>query len=73
VPGLPHYGICLGCGFRGGPVFPAIFLGIGLAMPVVVFDVSPTLGVAVGTAAGVAAASGAWLTVMALDNRPAAA
>jgi hypothetical protein len=25
------YAICLGCGFRGGPVFPAIFLGIALA------------------------------------------
>jgi H+/Cl- antiporter ClcA len=98
------YGICLGCGFRGGPVFPAIFVGIGLAMlAVVAFDVSPTLAVAVGTAAGVAAAtrllisslliaallvgtagldaipaavlaaSGAWLMVMALDKRPAAA
>jgi H+/Cl- antiporter ClcA len=49
------YAICLGCGFRGGPVFPAIFLGIGLAMfPVIWFDVSPTLAVAVGTAAGMA-------------------
>jgi H+/Cl- antiporter ClcA len=97
------YGICLGCGFRGGPVFPAIFLGIGLAMlAVIVFDTSPTLAVAVGTAAGTAAAtrllisalliaallvgtagldaipaavlaaSGAWLTVTALDKRPAA-
>jgi chloride channel protein, CIC family len=52
------YGICLGCGFRGGPVFPAIFLGVGLAtLAVIVFDVSPTLAVAVGTAAGVAAAT----------------
>ena len=25
------YAICLGCGFRGGPVFPAIFLGVALA------------------------------------------
>ena len=50
------YAICLGCGFRGGPVFPAIFLGIGLAMfPVLWFDVSPTLAVAVGAAAGMAA------------------
>jgi H+/Cl- antiporter ClcA len=49
------YGICLGCGFRGGPVFPAIFLGVGLAMfPVIWFDVSPTLAVAVGAAAGAA-------------------
>ena len=26
------YAICLGCGFRGGPVFPAIFLGVAVAM-----------------------------------------
>jgi H+/Cl- antiporter ClcA len=52
------YGICLGCGFRGGPVFPAIFLGIALAtLAVIAFDVSPTLAVAVGTAAGTAAAT----------------
>jgi H+/Cl- antiporter ClcA len=50
------YAICLGCGFRGGPVFPAVFVGIGLAMlAVIVFDVSPTLAVAVGTAAGMTA------------------
>jgi H+/Cl- antiporter ClcA len=98
------YGICLGCGFRGGPVFPAIFVGIGLAMlAVIAFDTSSTLAVAVGTAAGMAAAtrllisalliaallvgtagldaipaavlaaSGAWLTVTALDKPPAAA
>ena len=53
------YGICLGCGFRGGPVFPAIFLGVGLAMLcVIAFDVSPTLAVAAGTAAGTVAATG---------------
>jgi len=52
------YGISLGCGFRGGPVFPAIFIGVALAMLcVVALDVSPTLAVAVGTAAGVAAAT----------------
>ncbi len=50
------YAICLGCGFRGGPVFPAIFLGIALAtLAVLAFDVSPTLAVAVGTAAGMTA------------------
>ena len=50
------YGVSLGCGFRGGPVFPAIFLGVALAsLTVVVFDVSPTLAIAVGTAAGAAA------------------
>jgi H+/Cl- antiporter ClcA len=53
------YAVCLGCGFRGGPVFPAIFLGIGLAvLGVIAFDVSPTLAVAVGTAAGTVAATG---------------
>ena len=96
------YGICLGCGFRGGPVFPAIFLGIGVGtLAAISFDVSPTLAVAVGTAAGVAAvtrllisalliaallvgtagldaipaavlaAAAAWLTVTAVDPRPA--
>jgi chloride channel protein, CIC family len=50
------YAICLGCGFRGGPAFPAIFLGIALAaLPVVWFDTSPTLAVAIGSAAGMAA------------------
>jgi H+/Cl- antiporter ClcA len=50
------YAVCLGCGFRGGPVFPAVFLGTTLAMfAVVLLDVSPTLAVAVGAAAGMAA------------------
>jgi H+/Cl- antiporter ClcA len=50
------YAISLGCGFRGGPVFPAIFVGIALAMLAVIwFDVSPTLAVAIGAAAGTAA------------------
>ena len=50
------YAICLGCGFRGGPVFPAIFLGIAVTtVATLAFDVSPTLAVAVGTAAGTAA------------------
>jgi H+/Cl- antiporter ClcA len=50
------YAISLGCGFRGGPVFPAIFIGVALAtLAVNLLDVSPTLAVAVGTAAGMAA------------------
>jgi H+/Cl- antiporter ClcA len=50
------YGVSLGCGFRGGPVFPAIFLGVAVAMLAVVWaDISPTLAVAVGAAAGMAA------------------
>lgn len=50
------YAVSLGCGFRGGPVFPAIFLGAGLAtFPILWFDTSPTWAVAVGAAAGMAA------------------
>ena len=50
------YAVCLGCGFRGGPVFPAVFLGTALAMLAVVWlGVSPTLAVAAGAAAGMAA------------------
>jgi H+/Cl- antiporter ClcA len=57
------YAICLGCGFRGGPVFPAIFLGAALAtFAVIWFDVSPTLAVAVGAAAGMAAVTHMLLT-----------
>jgi H+/Cl- antiporter ClcA len=56
VAKLLAYAVCLGCGFRGGQVFPAIFLGIGVLMfAVIAFDVSPTLAVAAGTAAGSAA------------------
>lgn len=50
------YAVSLGCGFRGGPVFPAIFLGVGIAtVAVIAFDVSPTWAVAVGAGAGMAA------------------
>ncbi|WP_203965105.1 chloride channel protein [Actinocatenispora thailandica] len=50
------YAVSLGCGFRGGPIFPAIFLGVALAAVATVgFGVSPTLAIAVGTAAGMAA------------------
>jgi H+/Cl- antiporter ClcA len=52
------YAICLGCGFRGGPVFPAIFLGIAFAtLAVIAYDMSPTVAVAIGSAAGMAAAT----------------
>src|SRR4051794_1563683 len=30
------YAICLGCGFRGGPVFPAVFIGVAVAMLAVI-------------------------------------
>ena len=59
------YAVSLGCGFRGGPIFPAAFLGIGIAtVPVVLFDVSPTFAIAAGTAAGMAAQSRLVLTSM---------
>jgi H+/Cl- antiporter ClcA len=52
------YAISLGSGFRGGPVFPAIFIGVAISsLTVTLFNVSPTLAVAVGTAAGMAAAT----------------
>ena len=61
------YAVSLACGFRGGPIFPAIFLGIGLAtLPVVLFDVSPTLAIAVGAAAGTAAQTRLLLSSMLL-------
>ncbi len=57
------YSISLGSGFRGGPVFPAIFLGVALAtLAEIWFGVSPTLAVAVGTAAGMAATTRLMLT-----------
>jgi H+/Cl- antiporter ClcA len=41
------YAISLGSGFRGGSVFPAIFLGVGIAsIAVIAFDASPTWAVA---------------------------
>ena len=59
------YAICLGCGFRGGPIFPAIFVSVALAtFAVVWFDISPTLAVAVGAAAGMAAMTRLLLTPM---------
>jgi H+/Cl- antiporter ClcA len=57
------YGVSLGCGFRGGPVFPAIFLGIAVAeFAHAWFDVSPTLAVTVGSAAGMAAGTRLLIT-----------
>jgi H+/Cl- antiporter ClcA len=53
------YAVCLGCGFRGGPVFPAIFLGVGIAtLAVALLELSPTWAVAVGAAAGMTAGTG---------------
>jgi H+/Cl- antiporter ClcA len=77
------YAIAMGSGFRGGPVFPAIFIGVAIAtLPVVWWHASPTLAVAVGTAAGMAATSRLILTPIVfsallvgrhgLDTEPAA-
>jgi H+/Cl- antiporter ClcA len=59
------YAVSLGCGFRGGPIFPAIYLGIAvIAFPVVWFDISSTVAVAIGAAAGMAAMTRLLLTPM---------
>jgi H+/Cl- antiporter ClcA len=59
------YATSLGCGFRGGPIFPAVFLGVALAVfPVAWFGASPTWAVAVGAAAGTAAQTRLLLTSM---------
>ena len=59
------YAISLGCGFRGGPIFPAVFLGVAIAVfPVAWFGTSPTWAVAVGAAAGTAAQTRLLLTSM---------
>jgi H+/Cl- antiporter ClcA len=59
------YAVSLGCGFRGGPVFPAIFVGIGVAdLAHVWFGVSPTLAVAVGGAAGMASVTRLLVTAV---------
>jgi H+/Cl- antiporter ClcA len=50
------YAVSLGAGFRGGPIFPAVFLGVAIAsLGVTLIDLSPTLAVAMGAAAGMAA------------------
>lgn len=50
------YAISLACGFRGGPIFPSMFLGVAVAsIATVLFHASPTLAVVVGAGAGMAA------------------
>lgn len=57
------YVVSLACGFRGGPIFPAVFAGIAVAaLPVVWFHLSPTAAVAIGAAAGMAAQTRLLLT-----------
>jgi hypothetical protein len=53
------YAASLACGFRGGPIFPAILLSIVIStLAVALFDLSTTWAVAVGTAAGMTAGTG---------------
>lgn len=53
------YAVCLGCGFRGGPVFPAIFIGVAVAaIGSLVFGSSITWALAAGAAAGMTAGTG---------------
>jgi H+/Cl- antiporter ClcA len=57
------YAVSLACGFRGGPIFPALFLGVGIAaLGVVWFGASPTVAIAAGAAAGMAAQTRLMLT-----------
>jgi H+/Cl- antiporter ClcA len=63
------YAISLASGFRGGPIFPAIFLGVGIAtFPVIWFDMSPTVALAMGAGAGMAAQSRLLLSSMLLAS-----
>jgi H+/Cl- antiporter ClcA len=59
------YIVSLASGFRGGPIFPALFLGIGVAaFAVELGGLNPTLAIAVGAAAGMAAQTRLVLTSM---------
>jgi H+/Cl- antiporter ClcA len=59
------YVISLASGFRGGPIFPALFLGIGMAdFAVQLFGMSPTLAIAVGAAAAMTAQTRLVVTSM---------
>ena len=50
------HAVSLGAGFRGGPIFPAVFLGVAVSsLGVVALGLSPTFAIATGAAAGVAA------------------
>jgi H+/Cl- antiporter ClcA len=52
------YALSIGAGFRGGPVFPSLFLGVavGVLMTIAFSGFSITAGVAAGVAAAAAAA-----------------
>jgi H+/Cl- antiporter ClcA len=52
------FALFLGAGFRGGPIFPAVFIGTGVAILVgAVADMPATVALAIGTAAGMTAMS----------------
>ena len=55
------YALSLGAGFRGGPIFPA--LAIGVALSVLAADVLPGLALTPAVAVGVAAATSAVLRI----------
>jgi H+/Cl- antiporter ClcA len=55
------YALSLGAGFRGGPVFPAIALGVAAAM--VAADLFPSLHTTPAVATGIAAGTTAVLRV----------
>jgi H+/Cl- antiporter ClcA len=55
------YALSLGAGFRGGPVFPAIAIGVAAAM--VAADLLPGLHTTPAVAAGIAAGTTAVLRV----------
>jgi H+/Cl- antiporter ClcA len=55
------YALSLGGGFRGGPIFPA--LAIGLAMCVLAADILPGLALTPAVAVGAAAATSAVLRI----------
>jgi len=59
------YAVSLATGFRGGPIFPAVFLGVGVAaFAVELFGTSPTFAIAIGCAAGMAAQTRLVVTSM---------
>ena len=53
------YSVALGSGFRGGPIFPATFLGVAVAVLVVL--IFPGDSVSAMAAAGIAASAAAML------------
>ena len=59
------YVVSLATGFRGGPIFPAVFLGVNVAaFAVELFGTSPTFAIAIGCAAGMAAQTRLVVTSM---------